>query len=232
MTDSTPTEGSCTTRITELLHCRQQLDAELAELCGAEYTQCEECAKRTREDAEEEELQHDLQVHQTELQAQNEELRRIQEQLTAARDSYSDLYDFAPVGYLTLNAEGRLVQVNFTFANLLGGIDRAHLLQQPLSGFIARESQDDFHFFWHRLQQSKELEAVELRLIKADGTAFWARLDAIVAQQKSSGIAREAREYSLTVSDIAERKRIEEVLRESEERFRTLADTFTLPVVE
>ncbi len=178
-----------------------------------------------------EELLHDLQLHQSELQTQNEELRCIQEQLTEARDRYSDLYDYAPVGYLTLNAEGRLVEANFSFASLLGGIERQHLLQQPLSRYIARESQEDFHFFWLRLQQSGEMTTVELVVNKADGTTFWARLDAIVARKATSGEARETREYRVTVSDITDRKQAEEatrekeVMRESEERFRTLANT-------
>ncbi len=159
---------------------------------------------------EQEELRQNLLVHQSELQAQNEELRRAEEQLIAARDRYSDLYDFAPVGYLTLDAEGRLVEVNFTFASLLGGIERQNLLRQPLSRFIARVSQADFHFFWQRLQQSAALETVELVLHKADGTTFCARLDANVVQQKSSKDARETRKYRLTVSDITDRKRAEE----------------------
>ena len=187
-------------RIAELIHCRQQIDAELAELGGAD-------------DAEEEQegLRHDLLVHQSELQAQNEELRRAQEEITAARDRYSDLYDFAPVGYLTVNTAGRLLQVNFTFAALLGGIERHNLLQQPLFHFIARESQDAFHFFWLRLQRSVVLEKVELRLRKADDTTFWAQLDAIVVRETA---ARDAREYRLTVHDITDRKQAEEAMRE------------------
>ena len=181
--------------------------------------------ERKRAEAAQEELRHDLEVHQIELQAQNEELRAIQEELATARDRYSDLYDFAPVGYLTLDAEGRLLQANFTFAGLLGGIERAELLQQPLTSFIARESQDDFHFFWQRLQRSAALETVELRLHKADGTTFWARLDAMLAPQTPSGAPRETREYRLTVSNITDRKLAEEALRESEERFRLLVET-------
>ena len=207
-------------RIAELLRSRQEIDAELAELCGENSALC---GKRI--DVEPEELWHDLHVHQVELQAQNEELRRTQEQLAAAHDRYRDLYDFAPLGYLTIDAEGRIVQANFTFASLLGGIERQKFLQQPLSRFIERESQDDFHFFWLRLQQSVALETVELVVKKADGTTFWARLDAIVARKTSSSAGRETREYHLTVNDITDRKQAEEALRESEERFRTMANT-------
>ena len=218
-------------RITELLRSRQQIDAELAELCAADRALYKESDTSDRADMTQEQLRHDLHVHQTELRSQNEELRATLEQLSAARDRYSDLYDFAPVGYLTLNTKGRLVQANFTFASLLGGIERNALLQKPLSRFIARESQDAFHFFWLRLQRSVEVETVELQLIQVDGTIFWAHLDATVALQTPHGAARETREYRLTVSDITDRKRAEEALREkevlriSEERFRTMANT-------
>ncbi len=77
-----------------------------------------------RVEEEQQELRHDLEVHQIELQAQYEELRTIQVELAAARDRYSDLYNFAPVGYLMLDVEGRLLQANFTFTGLLGGIER------------------------------------------------------------------------------------------------------------
>ncbi len=226
MTDSleVPAGPQRDARIAELIRIRQQIDAELAELCGADSALGEEIALCRGVEAEEQ-LRHDLLVHQSELQAQNEELRRAQEELAAARDRYSDLYDFAPVGYLTIDAEGHITQANFTFASQLGGIERKHLLQRPLSRYIARESEDEFHFFWQRLRRSEELETVEVRLVKADDTTFWARLEAIVAPKTSSGDSREMREYRLTVSDITERKQAEEALRESEERFRLLVET-------
>ena len=186
---------------------------------NAERALCEEVATREHV-AEEQALRYELLVHQHELQAQNEELLRIQEQLADACNRYSDLYDFAPVGYLTLNAEGRLQQVNFTFAALLGGIARAELLQQPLAHFIAHDSQDDFHFFWLRLQRSEVVETVELRLNKADGTTFWAHLDAIVASRQSSNAAQARREYRLAVSDITALEQAQEELERALEQMK------------
>ncbi len=181
----------------------------------------EEIAARIHAEAVQQELLHDLQVHQIELQTQNEDLRIAQEQLAAARDRYRDLYDFAPVGYLTIDEHGCLLQVNFTFSGLLGGIEREHLLHKPLAHSIARESQDDFHFFWQRLKQCETMETVELRVHREDGMILWARFDAIVGPQTFDV---EAREYRLTVSDITERKQAEESLRASEERFRVIAE--------
>ena len=156
---------------------------------------------------------HDLHTHQSELLVQNEELRSTQEELIDTRDRYRDLYDFAPVGYLTVDTDGRLRQVNFTLSRLLGDIERSHLLQQALSRFIAIESQDQFHFFWLRLQQSRRVETVELRLLKTDGTMFWAHLVATVASEPTVGEAQGSREYHLTVTDITESRKAEAMTR-------------------
>ena len=73
---------------------------------------------RTEDDTER--LLYELQVHQIELEMQNEELRRASDQMESEREKYSDLYDFAPVGYLTLNREGEIHEANLTGATLLG----------------------------------------------------------------------------------------------------------------
>ena len=181
----------------------------------------QEIARRTRVEAEHDVLLHDLGVHQLELHAQNDALRSAQEELTAVRDRYSDLYHHAPVGYLTLDAGGHVIQANNTFAHLLGGMMPNVLLQQPFSRCVAHESQDDFHFFFQRLRQREESTSLELRLKKTDGTTFWAHLDAGVTRQASS------REFRLTVSDITARKQAEEALCASEERYRRLFEHMT-----
>src|SRR4051812_3269290 len=78
---------------------------------------------------------HELRVHQTELKMQNEELRRAQVELGAARERYFDLYDLAPVGYCTLNEQGLILEANLTAATLLG-VPRGALARQPISRFI------------------------------------------------------------------------------------------------
>ena len=84
---------------------------------------------------------HELRVHQIELKMQNEELRRIQEELEEARDRYSHLYDFAPVGYLTVNEKGIVEGANLTFAILMG-MERSAVVGKPFGRFIQREDQD------------------------------------------------------------------------------------------
>ncbi len=75
-------------------------------------------------------LIHELQVHQIELKMQNQELRRLQDELEKSRDTYSHLYDFAPVGYFTVSEKGLIVAANLTFATMLG-IDRGALIGKP-----------------------------------------------------------------------------------------------------
>lgn len=153
-------------------------------------------------------LLHELRVHQVELDMQNAELRRTQEELTLARDRYLNLYDFAPVGYLTVTVEGRILQTNLTGADLLG-VARHDMIHKPLSHFIARDGQNVYHFLRQRLGQSDASQMVELPMVKADGTTFWARLDAMVSRETHTDHAQESTVYRLTITDITDRKQAE-----------------------
>jgi NtrC-family two-component system sensor histidine kinase KinB len=161
----------------------------------------------SREEAQR--LLHELRVHQVELDLQNAELRRTQEELTAARDRYIDLYDFAPVGYLTISGDDHILQANLTSAKLLG-VARHDMIDTPLYRFIARDGQEDYHFFLQRLGQSDTPQMVELPMVKADGTTLWARLDAIVTRETPTDAAQEIPVYRMTITDITDRKRAEE----------------------
>ncbi len=85
-------------------------------------------------------LSHELRVHQIELKQQNEELQLAQSDLAAAHDRYRDLYDFAPVGYCTLDAQGCIVKINLTGAGLLGQ-PRAALQGMPLARFVSQNDE-------------------------------------------------------------------------------------------
>src|SRR3989442_2167613 len=85
------------------------------------------------------ELLHQLEIHQVELEMQNQELRASQAKLEASRAEYADLYDLAPVGYFTFDERGRVLQINLNGAHLLGR-ERGALLNVPFSNFLAREA--------------------------------------------------------------------------------------------
>ena len=148
---------------------------------------------------------HELQVHQIELEMQNEELRRAQEELDAARARYFDLYDLAPVGYCTLSEKGLILEANLTAATRLG-VTRHELVKQPISRFILKDDQDIYYRHREQLFKTGAPQACELRMVGKDGTIFWARLDATVVQDThGEPVCR------VVLSDITERKQYEEV---------------------
>ena len=121
-------------------------------------------------------LLHELHTHQIELEMQNEELRMIQHQLLESRDRYVELYDFAPVGYVTLNDKGLLLECNMTATKMLG-VDRAKLINQRLSSFILADDQDIYYQHIVSLKKYGQQFSSEFRLVGIDKTPFWVRLE-------------------------------------------------------
>jgi PAS domain S-box-containing protein len=152
-------------------------------------------------------LIHELQVHQIELELQNEELRRAQGELEASRARYFDLYDLAPVGYLTLSEQGLILEANLTGAGLLG-VARRDLTNQPLSRYILPEDQDIYYLHRRQLLETETSRECQIRMLRADAAPFWARLESTVVRDGESGdcVCR------VVVSDIDARKQAEQQL--------------------
>jgi diguanylate cyclase (GGDEF)-like protein/PAS domain S-box-containing protein len=164
---------------------------------------------------------HELRVHQIELEMQNVELRRTQEELEGSRARYFDLYDLAPVGYFTLSERGLILEANLTAAKLLG-VARGALVKQPLSRFILPEDQDIHYRHFKPLLETGTPQSWELRLLRKDAAPFWARVEATTAQDADgASVCRAA------VSDITERKRAEDAVRKSEEKYRQLFESMS-----
>ena len=119
-----------------------------------------------------ESLEHELHVHQVELVQQNEELQRTQSDLAAAHDRYRDLYDFAPVGYCTLDAQGCITKINLTGAGLLGQ-PRAALLGKPLARFVSSNEADRWHLYLRWALARDTPQRIDLTMNFADGTLHW-----------------------------------------------------------
>jgi PAS domain S-box-containing protein len=149
---------------------------------------------------------HELRVHQIELEMQNEELRRTQQELEASRERYFDLYDLAPVGYLTLNEQGLILEANLTAAKLFG-VARGVLIKQPLSRFILPEDQDIHYRHRKALLETGTPQSWALRVLKKDAVPFWVRVDATAAPGADG-----ASVWRAVVSDNAESKRAERAL--------------------
>lgn len=118
---------------------------------------------------------HELQVHQLELEIQNEELRQAQIELAHSRDSFSDLYEFAPVGYLTLDKQGVIRQANLTAATILG-VEQKHLAGREFSDFVSEESQNAWSLHRRDLFAEAKTFACELRMVPRDGISAFYRL--------------------------------------------------------
>jgi PAS domain-containing protein len=112
-------------------------------------------------------LLHELQVHQIELEMQNEELREAYETAETALKNYTMLYDFAPMGYFTLDSEGRICELNFTGAEILGD-KRFSLLNSNFKLFVSEESQAVFGKFFAEVFNSNDKESCEV-MVGYDG---------------------------------------------------------------
>ena len=123
---------------------------------------------------------HELLVHKVELEMQNEELRRAHNALEEARDRYIDLYEFAPVGYITINREGLISEINLTGSALLG-VDRTKLINRRFSKFVAPQDKDLWHRLFMNMMQHPTGEKQEfcLEMTRADGDLFYAHFDCL-----------------------------------------------------
>jgi PAS domain S-box-containing protein len=154
-----------------------------------------------RTEADTQRLVHELQVHQIELEMQNEELRKARDEMEAGLEKYSELYDFAPVGYLTLDRAGTIREANLTAASLLG-IERSRLVKRRLGFCVSAGDLPAINALLARVFKTKTREFCEVTLLKERMPPVEVRLEAVVA---ASG-----RECRAVLADITEHKRAEE----------------------
>lgn len=160
---------------------------------------------------------HELQVQQIELNMQNEELRRTQMELESARDRYMNLYDFSPAGHLSLDTHGTIVDANLRAGTLLG-IDRVVLIGQSLASLIASEDQDIWRRHYREVLKAGMREVCEVQLRnRADGQR-WVYVESLVFSEDPWGSTH----WHTSLLDITERKQAEEMVVRSIERL-TLA---------
>lgn len=149
-------------------------------------------------------LLHELLVHKVELEMQNEELRRAYSSLEEARDRYVDLYEFAPVGYITISREGLISEINLTGSTLLGW-ERTKLLKRRFSQFVAQPDRDR----WHRLflnmiehtHSDSNKHEFGLQITRADDSLFYAHLNCLPKMMKD-----EAPMLRIALTDITQQK--------------------------
>ncbi len=153
-------------------------------------------------------LLHELQVHQIELEMQNEELRHAMDEMADVQEKFSDHYDFAPIGFFTLDRAGTIRSVNLTGAGLLG-IERSRLNGQSFAGFVADEARPPFGAFLEKVFAGPAKEACEVAFLKNGNPPSFVQIKAVAT---ISG-----RECHIALIDITERKRAEDALRLTQE---------------
>jgi signal transduction histidine kinase/CheY-like chemotaxis protein len=180
------------------------------------HRQVEELLREETEAEQTLKLHHELQMHRIELELQNAELRQARNELEVALEQCTDLYDFAPVGYFTVDREGTISRVNFTAADLVG-IERSQLPGRRFGGLVVDEARPAFAAFLGRVFASLAKETCELALLKAGNLPLFVQTEAVVA---ASG-----QECRIALFDITESRLIREVDEVAREALRRIGQS-------
>jgi PAS domain S-box-containing protein len=157
-------------------------------------------------------LVHELQVHQIELEMQNEELKRSRLEAENALMKYSDLYDFAPLGLFTLNEQEPILEVNLAGAALLGK-ERRSLSNRRFEVFVAHEDRHSFDEFCKKAFETSTKQKCELKLIKDKGSRIYVYIEGTTTEEDPLN----GRECRIAVIDITERKIAQEELQRAKD---------------
>jgi len=157
------------------------------------------------------ELIHELNIHQVELEVQNEELKRAHTEISLLHKEYTDLYEFAPCGYITLNSQMLITRCNLTGVTLLGE-DKAKLTGRGLNRFIAPKNQGEYYEVLKKSDKSKDKQSAELIMIRADGEQRWVHAD-IQADHDETGVLCQ---WRLVLADITDRIHLENKLAQAQ----------------
>jgi len=151
-------------------------------------------------------LIHELEVHQIELEMQNEELRLAKErEAELAKEKYIELYDFAPSGYFTLSKEGEIIDLNLSGAKMLGK-ERAYLKNNRFVFFVTDDVRSVFNLFIDRVFNSKSQQTGEVSL-SVGNTTMYVHL--------TGTVAKNGEQCFITAVDISDRKLMQDDLEKS-----------------
>lgn len=163
---------------------------------------------------------HDLRVHQIELEMQNEDLRNTQRQLEITRDRYAQLYNSAPVGYLSVDQNGIIIQANKTFA-AMAGMNQDQIAGSALSEFIVPEDRTLFYLRFRAFLKNPDNKQLEFRL-KNKERILWVRCTGRKDKALHPVSVKGQQFLLLAINDVSQQVLAENKLRQSEEQFRTL----------
>ncbi len=163
---------------------------------------------------------HELHVHQIELEMQNEQLRQTQTELEVSRGKYTNLFDFAPIGYFVLDKKGSISEANLTGTSLLG-IERNFLVKRPFALCVSKEHRDSFYLNRKEVFRTGTCRRCDLKMLRKGKEGFFAEL-LIEPVTDSDGEVTHCR---IAVIDITQRKKVEEELRKERNFSNAVLDT-------
>lgn len=167
-------------------------------------------------------LIHELQVHQVELEMQNEELRNSRVELEKLHEKYYDLYDFAPVGYFTLDLTSKITEVNNTGANLFG-FRKKNLIENFFRFYITNESKESFQYYFTQALKEMEKQTFEIGLIRKNGIIFDAHIELLPYFEDKYNKYKSPVLLKIAIIDITEQKKLEKDLKRSNKELQQFA---------
>jgi two-component system, chemotaxis family, sensor kinase Cph1 len=149
---------------------------------------------------------------------QNDELKRNQTELEISRNMYSDLYDFAPIGYFTLNVNGIIIKTNIAGANLIGR-EKSKITNQPFTKFIEPHYHSTFYKHLNAVLYSSKKERCEIKMVRENGEEVYVQMESLSNDKSNDG----KHKYIQTATiDITERKRYEAEIKKSQQRYKAV----------
>lgn len=196
----------------------QQDIREMAEALAAQQSGFVKSEEMSPEKLEQ--LIHDLKVYQIELELQNEELRQSQEELSASRNEYFNLFHFSPVGYLVTDLDGTIRKANLAFIRLVKQ-ELSDVLGKHLFRFVSMDCRSAFVSWLKRFERTGVASRLEIRLMEGDGPGPWVEIypekqATDEEQQEDNGSTR----LHLSILNVTERRLVEDSLRDSEARLK------------
>ena len=186
-------------------------------------------------------LLHELEVHQIELKMQNDELRLAQIAMEESRDRYADLYDFAPIGYLTLSSEGMISEINLTASDMLGVV-RKKLLARRFSQFVVESDRERWYLHFSSVLKHDQRQHCVLEFLREGGSPFHAKLYSIrvaipappeeIEKSPDASVERDvAYSVRIALTDTTEQMQAISVIQEAREFAESIVDTVPEPLI-
>jgi len=202
------------------VNLKMDMEKELRYIAEERLQEKKDKLKEIPEDVES--LIHELQVHQIELEMQNEELRHSRIELEKLHQKYYDLYNFAPVGYFTLDLSTRITDVNTTGADLLG-FPKKNVFERYFRWYVTTDSKESFQNHFKKSFEEMEKQVFEVRLIKKNGIIFDAHIELQPYFEDKYHSYQSKTNLKMAVIDITKQKNLERELKRSNKELQQFA---------